>query len=128
MDENEPQGLIASVTNEAEVPDQVWLEFREGSPPLLAASLKQRGARLIGLTAYPLDYPQTGEAMVCYHFAVPAGSGESMFSVKFATANRLLPSIADLYPGAGWQEQALGERYHIGFNAEAAPVAGMLTS
>lgn len=107
-----------------ELPDQLWLEFDEGSPVLLADNLKQRGARLIGLTAYP-NYD--GEATVCYHYVLPTVSGESVFNAKFITRNRLLASIAAIYPGAGWQEGAIGERYDVMFRDEAAPVAGMLS-
>ncbi len=111
------------VESGAELPDQMWLEFGDGSPVLLAVSFKQRGARLVGLTAYPTP---GSEATVCYHYVLPTATSESVFNAKFNTRNRLLPSIADIYPGAGWQEGAIGERYGVVFSAEAMPVAGML--
>jgi len=120
------QGVMpAADSGGAELPDQMWLEFGEGSPVLLADSFKQRGARLLGLTAYP---SRDGEATVCYHYVLPTARGESVFNAKFNTRNRLLPSIADIYPGAGWQEEAIGERYGMVFQSEAMPVAGMLNS
>jgi Respiratory-chain NADH dehydrogenase, 30 Kd subunit len=120
------RGVIPAVNSgSAELPDQMWLEFGDGSPVLLADSFKQRGARLLGLTAYP---SRGGEATVCYHYVLPTASGESVFNAKFDTRNRLLPSIADIYPGAGWQEGAIGERYGVVFRSEAAPWAGMLNS
>ncbi len=126
--EREPlfeQGLApGSAASSAELPDQMWLEFGDGSPVLLADSFRQRGARLLGLTAYPTQ----GEATVCYHYVLPTATGESVFNAKFNTRNRLLPSIAAIYPGAGWQEGAIGERYGVVFSAEAMPVAGMLNS
>jgi hypothetical protein len=120
------QGLAPSgAASSAELPDQMWLEFGDGSPLLLADSFRQRGARLLGLTAY---LTPGSEATVCYHYVLPTATGESVFNAKFNTRNRLLPSIAAIYPGAGWQEGAIGERYGVVFSAEATPVAGMLNS
>lgn len=100
--------------------EQLWLEFGEGSPAPIAASFRQQRARLIGLTAYP----DAGEVMVCYHFALPLGGRERVCTVKFGTSNRLLASIAAVYPGAGWQEEVTAERFGITFTEGV--VAGML--
>ncbi len=119
MDERQLATLLQAAAVD-EGSDQVWLEFREGSPVPLAASFGQQRARLVGLTAYADE----GEVMVCYHYALKLGGRERVCTVKFRTHNRLLVSIAAHYPGAGWQEEATAERFNIRFTE--AEIGGLL--